>query len=314
MLHKTEVKHFKPSHSILMAVLSVGALASATQANARDFYVCKSGCLYANVQDAVDVAYPGDTVFIGNGVYQSPSIAEPHIVTLKGRGLSQTVLVGTINALCPTVTQPLRIHGVTITGGGSHDGGGINLRACSADLIIDESAVIGNHSIQNGGGIFMEGGKLVIRKSIITDNSTSLNDGPAGGLFDGANETFITDSFIANNTTGTVNAGGGIFCRGRLFIRNTTIAYNKGGDGGGIFSSCSSTLHESLIVGNTARRGGGIFNNSDMKLVDSVVIGNTATVIGGCIYNDAGSGGTVTLKRTEVTDNTPDNCVGTVCQ
>jgi hypothetical protein len=113
----------------------------------------------------------------------------------------------------------------------------------------------------------------------------------------------LNKSEVNSNTaagSGVFASGGGIIsAQGppgsaptTLTLNNSAVNGNRaGGDGGGIANGIplpgpmplpggALTLNHSQVTGNTAAHGGGIFNN----------------------------GGTVTLAKTPVTGNTPDNC------
>jgi hypothetical protein len=109
-------------------------------------------------------------------------------------------------------------------------------------------------------------------------------------------------------TGGNTDFGGGIFNRGTLRLKESTVSGNTASDnGGGIFNSFGTlTLQESTVSGNTAgRTGGGIVNGGTtggtVTLQDSTVSGNTADT-GGGISNV--TSGTLTLKESTVSGNT----------
>jgi hypothetical protein len=110
-----------------------------------------------------------------------------------------------------------------------------------------------------------------------------------------------------SEVNGNVAAGTGVFASGGgivsangppgspgtvLNLNNSSVNNNRaGGDGGGIANGIplpgpmplpggAVNLNHSEVTGNRAAHGGGIFNN----------------------------GGTVTLSRTTITSNTPNNC------
>jgi predicted outer membrane repeat protein len=66
-------------------------------------------------------------------------------------------------------------------------------------------------------------------------------------------------------------------------------------------------VRRSTFTGNTASRGGAISNHGELTIINSEITGNTGRVDGGGIYTCCG--GTTTLKKTEVTGNTPNNIV-----
>ena len=70
------------------------------------------------------------------------------------------------------------------------------------------------------------------------------------------------------------------------------------------------TLKKTKISGNTAGSyGGGVLNANTLSLTDSLIHDNSASS-GGGIYNLDPNLGPVTLKRSEISGNTPDDCFG----
>jgi hypothetical protein len=75
-----------------------------------------------------------------------------------------------------------------------------------------------------------------------------------------------------------------------------------------------------VVGGGIGGIGGGVFNGGTLAIKNSRVIHNTATALGGGIYNCIEGQvsetiprlpchGTMTLKHTVVTENTPDDIV-----
>jgi hypothetical protein len=140
-------------------------------------------------------------------------------------------------------------------------------------------------------------------------------DGTAVTVFPGTVATLESVTV----TGGKAALGGGIVNRGRLTLKNCTIAKNgngaaDNGGGGGIYNAPSArlTATETNITENTALdgQGGGILNDGGAVELqaESEVTKNMADQ-GGGIFNR--NGGTVTLAGGSVSDNEPDNCVGT---
>ncbi|MFD1272214.1 hypothetical protein ACFQ51_10815 [Streptomyces kaempferi] len=80
-------------------------------------------------------------------------------------------------------------------------------------------------------------------------------------------------------------------------------------DGGGILNYLGEmTVSGSTVYSNTAPFGGGIWNQGTLTVTHSTVQRNTATGgpgSGGGIYK---AGGSLSLDRSVVRNNTPDNC------
>jgi len=135
--------------------------------------------------------------------------------------------------------------------------------------------------------------------------------------------------------------GGGISNDGTLTVRKSTFVENAAARAGGaIFNGGTAIIEKSTFSGNRSDGlndepffsvvglGGGIFTSGPLTVEHSTVTQNSATGAGGGIYvcvdgsnflspgpaplppAQAPSGtchGTLTLKHTSVTENTPDN-------
>jgi hypothetical protein len=174
----------------------------------------------------------------------------------------------------------LRVQGIFILGG--NGGGGI---ANLGDLTLNHVTLTGNNAISTGGGL-NNFGRALITYSAVTAN-TALN---GGGLWNGTTDatmTVFTSVIVGNNA----NHGGGVFT-----------------DGEG-----STNIIQSTIAANTAPQGGGLYNNTNgrTRLNHTVVRQNKADLVtpdnGGGIFDAAMPGG-VTIERTPVQRNTPNNC------
>lgn len=101
--------------------------------------------------------------------------------------------------------------------------------------------------------------------------------------------THLVDSVVTRNRGAGELAGGGVHNEGSATLTGTRISRNHSAtDGGGIYNQASLLLRKSEVVKNVAKRsGGGIFNAPP---------------------------GEVSLWRSVVQGNRPDNCVPpTVC-
>jgi predicted outer membrane repeat protein len=169
--------------------------------------------------------------------------------------------------------------------------------ASRGTLTVTDSTFSGNSTSGNGGAIATERGQSTLKGDRFTGNTAG---GDGGALF--------------NNCFGTLEN----LCPG-LTVTGSTFSGNTAAGGGAIFNTLSMSLTDSTLTGNAATDpingfGGGLWNGGTggTTLNGTVISGNKARVDGGGIYFVPGvSGplvGSVTLTRTQVRANKPDNC------
>jgi predicted outer membrane repeat protein len=114
------------------------------------------------------------------------------------------------------------------------------------------------------------------------------------------------DSFTGNFTGKSFKAyGGGIYNESdSMDIAGVTFTGNSSAHGGGFYNETDATLTGTTFTKNRAVFGGGIYNDDDLTVAHSRIATNTATIGGGIYANDDD----VTLTRTSVVSNHPDNC------
>jgi predicted outer membrane repeat protein len=225
-----------------------------------------------------------------------------------------------------TVRNSIFEHNHTATSGGAIFGG---------ELTVENSTFLGNNApVGDGGAIVGSGivtrstfsenqaffGGAIYGSNLIVDRSTfSDNDANrAGGIYlAGGTLTVRRSTFSGNGSF----SGGGLFTNPGTFasITNSTFSGNGGGfEGGGILNFGSLTVGNSTLSGNTAGEGGGIFNAGPLAIDRSTITENRAFTAGGGIYICVEGQvppfppiqpchGTLTLKKTSVTENTPDD-------
>jgi hypothetical protein len=179
----------------------------------------------------------------------------------------------------------LRVRGITLLNGATTTAPGGGIRNAGT-LVLDHVTLTGNTAQNNNGGAVENTGTALVAHSVLAANATR---GPAGNRDGGA---------IHNDGTLTVFASR---IYGDIAVR----------DGGGIFTTAGHTTRviQTTISSNTAANlGGGIANNGTTTLIRTLVRFNEAignATAGGGILNAAG---TVTLRGSAVTTNSPDNC------
>jgi|GEM_PF-4953033 len=210
---------------------------------------------YGTIQQAVDVAQPGDTVLIDDGTYyehvlisgkRNLTIASRFITEFDSVHLYNTILdgrsynnqYGSVIRLMNTDTTTV-ISGLTITGGNgtpdpvSHTlcGGAVFIDSCGVKLT--HNRIVGNHIKADedysaeGAGVFS---RIPCNKwVIITDNFISGNS-CTGNLASGAggvipqNLKLLRNVIINNHCRGTLAAiGGGFFATGDTLIASCNL-------------------------------------------------------------------------------------------
>lgn len=162
----------------------------------------------------------------------------------------------------------------------------------SANLTVTDSLISRNETtVGDGGGIAVLGGATRVNRSTIARNTTVLEDG--GGIWS-QRPLFVTDSAIADNSSG--GSAGGIFQRleQATLVRTTVERNQAAGAGGGLIalSQAGFTIRSSTISRNSAMNGGGMYLVGDDDLLaqsdirNSTIAWNTATSQGGGVLNN----------------------------
>jgi hypothetical protein len=237
---------------------------------------CDAG---ADLRAAINSAPSGATLIV-TGTCTGTFYVTVKDLTLKGQGFAVLNGVGgTLSVNHGTVNVVnLTLQGVPSPAGGI----GTAIDNIAGTVTLRDSKVTHTAGIQNAFGT------VTLYNTPVTDNRDAAN---GGGIHSVGGTVTLNDSPVTGN-----HASGG------------------GGTGGGIHANDATvTLNNSPVTGNTAQTyGGGIVvaGGAGVKLNDSPVTGNTAGTDGGGIYvfNDPSAVEEVTLRDSDVTGNTPDNC------
>ena len=165
-----------------------------------------------------------------NVLHLAPGIYEVNVglvlstdVTVTGRSAVLDRSGGTPGPVV-TTTADIILEFITVTGGHSTNGLGVNTTA--GTLTMKRATIYGN----TGGGVAVNAGVL----ATIVNNVIVRNGNPSNALFGGVNLSAVaaTSVFefntVADNDAGTAGFGGGVVCGGVLVnLRNSIVANNK---------------------------------------------------------------------------------------
>jgi predicted outer membrane repeat protein len=194
------------------------------------------------------------------------------------------------------------ISGLTITGGDSNggnsddSGGAIALYDTTGALTITNLVITGNHSGNDGGGVWCaNGGGITIVGSTISGNTT---DESGGGLYTNDCSTITIQTSTFSGNTASSGDGGGLYAKYTdLHVSNSTISGNHASGGGGGVDlradfGYTAVFENSTISGNTAgNQGGAIYTHNwgTLTLTQTTVTGNVGDFVGGIYTNSQGA-------------------------
>jgi hypothetical protein len=210
----------------------------------------------------------------------------------EGGGLDTTVAV--------TVTASL-FSGNKVTAAGSL-GGGI---ATNANLTISTSALVGNSSGQDGGGLDAISGTVTATQCSFQANKALRG----GGARTSGPSTFTDCDFLTNQAT--TQEGGGIDNAGGQTLMNCVFNGNQTGlNGGGVRNFLGTeTMINCVFCYNSAVNGGGFRQhaNNAATITNCTFFGNSASGTGSAVSLFIGGGITsqITMLNTIVWQNTP---------
>ena len=236
-----------------------------------------------------------------------PTIAKASFagsVTINGLGASSLTISGNngdFSIFNIATGGNLFVSGMTVSGAvfTSGNGGAFN---SLGSLTISASTITGNSAL-NGGAIINQGTSLIVKNSIISNNTTA---GFGGGINNYNGGTIsISNSTISGNSA--TNGGGGIInTNSNLTITDSVFTGNLSttSNGAGVLNTNSNsflTISGSTFTNNTARNGGALFNNGNATINSSTLSGNINAVKGAGIYNDIT--GILTITNSTISNN-----------
>jgi hypothetical protein len=222
----------------------------------------------------------------GNAIYSSatnPPLGDITIDGLTLEGVGAGNRRGIFWNISPA-TGSIAIRSCVIQnfGGDSstYDGGGIQLAGDARhEPFVVEDCLIRNNKARNGGGICMDGYR-VVRNCEIRNNSVAHRPASAAPEDEGDN----------------VGVGGGVYvygARGAASLTGCLIEGNSAYSGGGLFLrhvADSAAVANNVVVNNIAVYGGGVAFSGDTsastaaKIAGFTIASNLATAQGGGVY------------------------------
>ena len=267
-----------------------------------------------SIQDAIDAADPGETVWVDTATYLLGSeILLEKAVRLRGDGgVGTAILDGQDATRCLRVTDSgAQVEAFEITGGKAVEGGGVYLEAG----MLADCSVIGNRGyssgstgmIVRGGGVYVGGSGIVTNCTIDENFATGNWEVHGGGVFLDAGALVIDCDIISNTATTSYHnvLGAGLYLEGGGEVSGCTISNNVGLNtswnayGGGVYLHNDGSVDSSFILNNRAYDGGGAYLYSGGEVTDCTLSNNTAGNLGGGAMLDSGG----TLSESDLIGN-----------
>jgi len=187
----------------------------------------------------------------------------------------------------------LRILDSVVSGnvatGADSVGGGIAVEG--GRLLARDSDLLANIAAQKGGGVYVGSAIATFRDSVVggggPSDANTAADG-AGIYFDGTSIGWVNGSSISYNIA--TQEGGGIFNHPNSHVRisdGAILSFNSADSGGAIYNAGLMSIEDSRLISNMARVGGGLSNQPlAIVVVETADIdGNQATLVGGGVQN-----------------------------
>ena len=195
-----------------------------------------------NIQEAINKASDGDTIYVTSGRYLFSTNPTPNVVIInKGLRLS-----GGWTSDFSAQTGASTIDGANVNNG---------ILAISGTTIV-ENFIVENSTSSNSGAIYIVNGNFTLKRSTLRNNVATSNG--AGIFLDNGALTVINSTISGNRANGS---GGGIYASlnsaSSVTIQNSTIAYNQASSGGGISRTNGTfNLTNSIIANNIGSTSG----------------------------------------------------------
>ena len=203
--------------------------------------IIRNNIIGDDIEDGFDTGNTAEDCGGGIYIYNSDATLIKNIIsgnevtretdTTRGGGIDISTSLGTIS------------ENIITDNYSAYHGGGMSIAGCqTADSItIEKNEIKGNHSENDGGGIFVDNSSIIIGSNNLVEENSTVWFGGGIAIFTCStlttNQPTISDNNILNNTA---YQGGGIYINASFpFIINNEIKQNKaegtGAAGGGIY-------------------------------------------------------------------------------
>lgn len=257
--------------------------------------ICDNDC---SIEEALENAAAGDTIIFaaelsGKTIHLSSTLTITKDVTIDGSALASPITISgdTDNNGVGDIRVIYVAYGV--------------FYATLNRLIITEGMISLDMNLHESGGGIKNDGEMTIINSIISNNSSVMEQQGAGGGIGNYGMMTITNSTISGNSAWY---GGGIENDGWLYLNNSTVSGNFAHNAGGGIEDYGNIMRiiNSTISGNSSDySGAGIENWSSLELYNSTISNNSAVHSGGGIENYAG---TIIYYNTIIANSTGGDC------
>lgn len=250
------------------------------------------------IQDAVNVAVPGGTIIVTDGVYNTGFTVTPGNAVNNRICVTNPVTVASVNG-----PQFTRIEGSGFTTNSNEAIRGVYL---AGRAVLDGFTICNGYTHADGGGIFMDGVTEGTLSNCVLQGNTS--EGSGGAVYGGILRNCAIVSNLANSEGGG-SAGSTLYnC---LLSSNTAVGYSGGGATRSTLFNCElkhnyafngagasyGTLNNSLLHHNSAYlQGGGAY---ECTLVNCTVVANTSQ------FSTAGASGCNLMNSIEYGNPNP---------
>jgi len=228
------------------------------------------------IQEAIDVASPGETILVSNGMYQVGGRAVPGTLLTNRVVIDKPVTVRSVNGPAVTVIRGSGPLGDAATRCVWMSDGAILAGFTLTNGATRLTGVVAEEPQRRGGGVWAQSVAAIISNCIITGNAAY-----EGG---GAHEGTLNNCKLIGNSAN--NSGGGAY-----------------------FSS----MNNCEVTGNSAHRGGGVWAGTFNAFNNCTIAENSATLLVGGVYNGTLNNCIVYFNNAPTNDNASSGTLNYSC-